>query len=494
MTRSIRVDRTNPDALRVQVVRYANRKRVVLKHIGTAHTEEELTDLKSLARAWIHANPPQPQLFKESTNSPIVNVLHNYEYQGILFTYAYELLYRLCEHLLFTTLAHPLLVDLVIVRIFEPASKLRSLMLLSQYFNIMYTEKMLYSHLRHFPTLKQSVEEKITTIAKNEFGFDFSFVLFDATTLYFETFKSDALRKPGFSKDNKSQQPQIVIGLMVTPEGFPVSYEIFAGNTFEGATFLPSILAFKSLHQIETLTIVADAAMLSLDNIQKLIDNNLTYIVAARLRNISPPLLETIDTTLVRTDGATMRTETPLGTLMCSYSKKRYAKDLNEMNKHIKKAERQVQFPGTMKRAKFVSTALNTVSLNEELIARTKRLLGVKGYYTNLKDVSDADIIAHYQSLWHIEQSFRIAKSDLASRPIFHRKDVSIRAHILICVMALSLSKYIEIKTGRSIRSVLDACRLVTDAILMHRNTQVKTVMRSPIPEEMKEIEKTLPH
>lgn len=191
---SIRIDRTNPGAYRVQVVRYFHRKPVVLKHIGTAHTEEELADLKLLATAWIGANPPQPQLFQDKSTEPIPTVLQNYEYQGILFTYAYELLYRLCEHFLFTTLAHPLLVDLVIMRIFEPASKLRSLMLLSKYFNITYTEKMLYGHLRRFPMLKQSVEEKITAIAKKEFGFDFSFVLFDATTLVYDYLRSTSRR------------------------------------------------------------------------------------------------------------------------------------------------------------------------------------------------------------------------------------------------------------------------------------------------------------
>jgi len=165
-----------------------------------------------------------------------------------------------------------------------------------------------------------------------------------------------------------------------------------------------------------------------------------------------------------------------------------------QISKTARQAENHVQYPGKMKRAKFVSTTVNTVSLNDALIARTKKLLGVKGYYTNLKDVSDADIIAHYHSLWHIEQAFRIAKSDIASRPIFHRKEVSIRAHMLICVMALALSKYIEIKTQQSIRSVLDVCRTVTDAILVHQKTNERIVMRSPMPGEMSDIEKLLSH
>mgnify|MGYP001585084697 CR=1 FL=1 len=492
MKYSIRVDRTDPNAHRVQVVRYANRKPVVLKHIGTAHTEEELEKLKLSASAWILAHPPQPRLFPEK--EVFHASLHDYEYRGIRFTFAYEFLHRRCDHFGFNAFKSQLLTDLVIMRIFEPASKRRSLMLLSKYFDINYTEKTLYRSLRKFPTLKQSVEEKIVAVAKNEFGFDFSFVLYDVTTLYFETFKSDNLRKHGFSKDNKSQQPQIVIGLMVTPQGFPVSYEIFSGNTFEGATFLPSILAFKSLHHIDKLTVVADAAMLSLDNMQKLAEAGLTYIVGARLGNIPSILFQTIDSVLLRNDGATMKTKTLHGDLVCAFSKKRYAKDLSDMNKQIKKAESHVQAPGKMKRAKFVSAATGIVSLNDALIARTKKLLGVKGYYTNLKEVADADIIAHYQSLWHVEQAFRIAKSDLASRPIFHRKDTSIKAHILICVMALAVSKYIEIKTRSSLRSVIDVCKSVTDATLVHRMTGEQVIMRSPVPEEMSGLEKLLSH
>lgn len=475
----------------MQVVGYVHRKVLVYKHLGSARTESYLQELKSSASEWIITHPPQSRLFPLETKI-LQTRLSDCEYRGFRFTFVYEFLHSLCRHFNFTTLTYPLLVDLVIMRIFEPASKLRSLTLLSNYFNITYTEKTLYRHLRRFPLLKQSVEEKLVSIAKNELGFDFSFVLYDVTTLYFETFKSDTLRKPGFSKDNKSKQPQIVIGLMVTSEGFPVSYEIFSGNTFEGMTFLPSILAFRSLHHIKTLTIVADAAMLSIGNIQKLIDNNLTYIVGARLGNISSELLDTIDTRLVREDAQTMRTDTPHGTLVCSYSKKRYAKDLSDMNKQIKKALSHVQTPGKMRRAKFVSTTADSVSLNDALIAKTKKLLGIKGYYTNLKDIVDADIIAHYHELWNIEQSFRIAKSDLASRPIFHRKEASIKAHMLICVMALALSKYIEIKTQRSIRSVLDVCRRVTDAVLVHRTTGENIVLRSPPPEEVEEIERLM--
>jgi transposase len=442
-----------------------------------------LHELHAEAVAWIQNSTPQASLFPTSPEPSVLET--HYAYQGFLYTYAYQFLHKLCERLQFTTLASSLLVDLVIVRIFEPASKLRSIAHLAHYFDINYTEKTLYRALRLFPKLKNTVETQLVTVAQTEFGFDFSFVLYDVTTLYFETFKSDDLRKPGFSKDNKSQQPQIVVGLMVTPQGFPVSYEVFAGNTFEGKTFLPSILAFKERHKVQTLTIVADAAMLSTENMKQLVEQKLTYIVGARLGNISAELLSRIDTTLPRTNGHTMRTHSHHGTLVCSYSKKRYTKDLSEMNKQIAKAEAQVATPSKLKRTKFVRTSQDAVLLNDELIAKTKKLLGVKGYYTNLADTADADIIAHYHSLWNVEQAFRIAKSDVVSRPIFHRKEESIRAHMLICVMALAVSKYIELKAGQSIRSVLDLLKQVTDAVILHRTTGETVTLRSKVPETL---------
>jgi len=161
-------------------------------------------------------------------------------------------------------------VDLIIIRIIEPASKLYSLELLNEFFNIKYRRKDFYRYLPEFALLKDKTENKILALAKKEFNFDFSLVFYDVTTLYFETFQADELRKPGFSKDGKSQQPQVLIGLIVDVQGFPVAYEIFKGNEFEGKTFIPIISAFKRKHDIKELTVVADAAMLSLDMLRRL--------------------------------------------------------------------------------------------------------------------------------------------------------------------------------------------------------------------------------
>ncbi len=164
-----------------------------------------------------------------------------------------------------------LLNDLVAIRIFEPASKLRSLELMQQFFGIQHSRKTYYKIAPNCIELKESVEEKVVAFAKENYAFKFDIVFHDVTTLYFETFEEDELRKNGFSKDNKSQQPQILIALVVSKEGFPIAYEVFSGNTFEGHTIIPVVKQFIKANDVKEFTVVADAAMISTENVEQLI-------------------------------------------------------------------------------------------------------------------------------------------------------------------------------------------------------------------------------
>lgn len=158
--------------------------------------------------------------------------------------------------------------------------------------------------------LKQGIEKRTLNFAKKQYGFDLSLMFYDVTTLYFETFTEDELRKNSFSKDNKSQQPQIVVALMVTPEGFPVGYEVFSGNTFQGRTLIPVIRSFIKTHDVDHFAVVADAAMISTENVDALRAKKINYIVGPRLGNIPSELLEQIDTKLPRKDRNTIRLKT----------------------------------------------------------------------------------------------------------------------------------------------------------------------------------------
>jgi transposase len=489
----IRTTKTSSFATAVQIVSYDKRKLVVAAHIGSAHNAEELSALKAMAAAWIEKESRQRSLFPLDTPavSRIVN-LDKCRYLGVRYGFICETLRQVIKHFGFCSLSEKkMLADLVLVRIVEPASKLYSLELLAELFAIRYSRRDFYRYLPEFAGLKAAAEKKALNLARREFGFDFSLVFYDVTTLYFETFESDGLRKPGFSKDNKSQQPQVLICLIVDAQGFPVAYEMFEGNKFEGHTLIPMISAFQDKHDIEKLTVVADAAMISLDNVKALKAKGLSYIVGARLGNLPGKQIDEISAELGRTDGSSQRFETEYGTLVCDFSSQRCRKDKSDMDKQVAKAKMLLANPAKVRRAKFIKgRGGNRLELNHELVKKTEALLGIKGYYTNLPE-TDADnqtVIRQYHNLWRVELAFRIAKSDLEWRPIYHFKRQAIEAHILICFMALAVCKYLEIKTGRSTRQIVKILKSVTDARIKNTLNGKEIVMRSEISADIREI------
>lgn len=473
----IRLVKTASKATAVQVVRYANNRRIILQHIGSAHGQGELEELMTIAQEWIKDYSKQLSVFPDESPNRLLHLNHC-TFVGVQYLFFRQQIEAIQDKMGFSALP-PLLTDLVIMRIFEPSSKLRSLELLEQYFGVKHSRKSYYKIAPQCIELKEKVEQKVVNFAKAYYSFNFDFVFYDVTTLYFETFEEDELRKNGFSKDNKSQQPQILVALMVTQEGFPIAYEIFSGNTFEGHTIIPVIQNFIKINKVQEFTVVADAAMISSENITQLSKNSINYIVGARLGNISAKLLETIDQQIVRQDGKNIRIKTELGYLICSYSAVRYRKDLYEMNKQIEKAKQVIDEPSKSRKQKFTTTKDQKLELNQELIEKTKKLLGLKGYYTNLEEklVENNTIIARYHELYKIEQAFRISKSDLQTRPIFHFKEQPIKLHLLICFMALVISKHIEITAQVSIKKFLDESKkIVSGQILNHITNKTVTI------------------
>jgi len=488
----IRKTKTASKATAVQVVYYVKRKMTLAKHIGSGHTDPEIESLLSVAKSWIKKEEKQKSLFDDTNQESKQSfaLLDKCQYLGVRYNFIYEILIKLLDHFEFTTIGNSLLHDLIIMRMIEPASKLKSLELLEEYFGVSHCRQTFYKALPKLLTLKDAVEKLTVAFAQTKLAFDFSLVFYDVTTLYFESFSGDDLRRNGFSKDNKSQQPQIVIGLMVTDQGFPVAYEVFPGNKFEGHTLIPVVKNFKDKHEIKTLTVVADAGMISMDNVKALKENGLQYIVGARLGNIPLKTLTSISSELNSQNNATLRIPTVYGDLIGSFSEKRYAKDKREMEKQIKKAQEFLKNPKEAKRTKFLKSSDKKVyAINDSLIEKTKLLLGIKGYYTNLDaSVSDQDIISHYHNLWQVEQAFRVAKNDLESRPIFHFKEAAIRVHVLICFMALAVSKYMEIKTDKSLQQIIHSLKQVTDARLLNTLAGKEITMRTKIPDEVKNI------
>lgn len=485
----IRTIKTGSGARAVQVIYYLNRKRVIYKHIGSAKTDSELETMLVVAQDFIDNYAPTLP-FEIETKFDNLLYLDKADFLGVYYTYLYEILSAIIKKVGLSGINKQFLLDLVIMRILDPSSKLRSIELLETCFGIKHSRKSFYKSARNWLSLKEEVEQIVIKFLKENYDFNFELLFYDVTTLYFETFDADEFRKQGFSKDNKSLQPQILVALMVTPEGFPVGYEVFPGNTFEGHTILPVVKAFIQKHSIKQFTIVADAAMISNDNVEELRKAGINYIVGARLGNIGNELFQRIHSSLVREDGNTIRLQTEKGYLICSFSNTRYRKDKYEMEKQIQRAEILLKEPGKIKKVKFLKTDNKEPALNNELINRTKVLLGIKGYYTDLEEyiANNETIISRYHDLYKIEQAFRISKNDLKTRPIFHFKEEPIKLHLLICFMALVISKHIELTTNVSIKKFVTELKKVTDARMFSQITNKEMRIRAkmmPIVEDL---------
>lgn len=464
----------------MQVV-FARGHRVrLLKHIGTAGNLAQLENLKLLANQYLATSEKYPPLISgvfENTavQSDLVS-LANLSVSQTFHTFAHEILSMWYDKNGFGVMDNPILRDLVIMRMVEPASKLYTLSLLSEYFNITYPKNRVYAYLRQVPKLKEQVESLAFNYAKANFSLTCSLVFYDVTTLYFETAREDeeesGIRKHGFSKDNKAGQSQILIGLLVNREGYPLAYDIFPGNTFEGKTFIPTVLTLKQRLGLDDLTVVADAAMLSFANMEELNRQSLHYVVGARLANLPAATVTAISQCISATENRYYHASTPRGTLICDYRQTRAIKDKSDRKKQLQRAQFQIDHPSlVLKRSRFVTATATVPALNQELIVKDELLDGLKGYYTNLAGVSEDLIISRYKDLWHVEKSFRIAKSDLAARPIFHYKQDSIKAHILIVFMSLCLARSIELKTQLSTKKVKRLIWRIVDVELIDNLT-----------------------
>lgn len=474
----------------MQAVRYENRKTIVLKHFGSAENGAELSALKKDAEVWLEEYTNQSSLFEMEKKGRVLH-LGISECLGVRYFCLYTILRKMVGRIGFDTLDNDFLLDLVIMQIVEPSSKRRAIEKLNCYFDLSYSHRTLYRALPKFSLCQEKIETLAIAFAKKKLKSDLSFVLYDVTTLYFESFDANDLRKPGFSKDSKSLQPQIVLGLLVNTEGFPLRYEIFSGNTFEGKTMMPVLRKFRDEKGTEIFSVVADAAMMALENLEELKKEGLTYIVGARVANLGSRVMATLTEVLKEhRDGDSIRIPTPHGDLIASFSSTRYRKDKKDMEHQIEKAKKLIADKEPGKRTKFVKTTGSSYSMNHLLIEKTTRLLGIKGYYTNIpkRKVSDADIIAQYKNLWHVEQSFRMSKSDLAARPMYHHKENSIKAHLAICFMALAVGKYLELKTGFSLRHVIDLLKQIQDARIINVQTKEEILIRAAIPEKAKDL------
>ncbi len=341
-------------------------------------------------------------------------------------------------------------------------------------------------------------------------GGDVSLCLYDVTTLHFEAEKEDALRKVGYSKERRVD-PQIIVGLLVDRGGFPLEIGCWEGNKAEKHTIVPIIEAFAARHGIKDMVIVADAGMLSAANLTALDEAGHRFIVGSKTSKAPIDLAshfrwhgdaftdaQVIDTLTPKigkntANDVALRAE-PVWDLLehpgswravWAYSATRFARDNKTLTAQENRAREVIAGEKSAHTPRFVKTAGDARFLDQTALARARRLAGLRGYVTNIPAplMPAAEVIASYRDLWHVEQSFRMSKSDLAARPLFARRREAIEAHLTIMFTALAVSRTVQERTGLALRRFLRQIRPLRSATI-EINGAVQTLPPAINPEE----------
>lgn len=412
-------------------------KFVLVKHIGCASSpstiealrvkaEQELTKLK-------FAN--QLSLFPQLKHNPEVK-LTNWRITG----------YHQIFGSVYDTIGFPdnLLRNLVIARIVYPKSKLATVRYLNRYLGINLGKDTVY---RFMDRLSKEELTKIAFEFVSQRKGTLSLVFYDVTTLYFETEKEDLFRKKGYSKDHKLNTPQVLVGLLVDNRGYPFDFDLFPGNTFEGHTFQTVVRSLLQKHHFDKLTVVADAGMLSRDNLSFLTSLNLGYIVGARLKNLPEDLTRKILSHDFNR-GSIYQTKLEGKRLIIHFSEKRARKDKANRDRVIAKLELKLASKQpVVHHSKYLSFDRpgKVKGINQAQIEADTQFDGLKGYFTNTL-LPAKEIIDQYHNLWKVEKAFRMSKTDLRERPIYHQRLKRVKSHLLICFVALLVMKETERK------------------------------------------------
>lgn len=356
--------------------------------------------------------------------------------------------------------------NLLTMRIAAPASKLKTSKLALEYninlnVDTIYksmdqitsaviddAKKIIYEH-----TKQLLVKQKITT----------DVLFYDLTTLYFETSNPNELCDFGFSKDGKHQHVQIMLAVIVTKDGLPIDYKEFPGNCYEGHTLIPVLNSLEERFNIDNVVLVADAALMNNINLKELDQRSIKYIIAARIKNADKEtkstILETdsyeIIKTITNNDGSKDQIKAKVidlkeDQLVAYHCSKRARKDEHDRDKALEKIKKYIhssaknRLTGSLRKPYVKITKSSKIGIDLDKFNKEKQYDGFFGLRTNIKQPNPIELLSSYHGLWQVEQTFRIAKTNLEIRPVFHYTPDRIKAHILICYMALALVRYVE--------------------------------------------------
>lgn len=516
----IRRVRTASGATAVQIAEYAHGRQRIVKHVGSAHTEAELGVLLAQARDLLE-DPAQGALDLGVEPAPPVAPLVPPPARASLFDAAagapadardgpgrvvatdsrvlFDALAGVYTALGFDALGDEVFADLVVARVVEPTSLLDAGRVLTDLGRVPASYATMKRTLGRASAGKYRDQVAALCFEHASTSGDVSLVLYDVTTLYFEAEKEDDLRKVGYSKERRVD-PQIVVGLLVDRGGFPLEIGCFEGNKAETTTIIPIVKAFQARHNLADMVVVADAGMLSASNLRELDEAHLRFIVGSRATKAPIDLAshfrwhgdaftdgQQIDTITPRT-GRTSENSTALRAepvwdrsdhagswrAVWAYSAKRAARDGKTLTLQENRAKAVVAGEKAARTPRFVKTAGGARTLDEASLARARRLAGLKGYVTNIPaQVMAADeVIGSYHDLWHVEQSFRMSKTDLRARPMFHHTRDAIEAHLTIVFTSLAISREVQARTGLAIRNVIKQLRPLRSATIAINGTK----------------------
>ncbi|MEP7162065.1 MAG: IS1634 family transposase [Dermatophilaceae bacterium] len=513
----VRRVRTASGATAVQIAEYADGRQRIVTHIGSARTEAELGILMARARDLladpgqgvldlvVEAAPPVASLMGPATDPALFHVAGAAPAAGrdglgrVLATDSrllYEVLAGVYTDLGFDVLADPVFRDLVIARVVEPTSILDMPRTLRDLGRQPASDKTMRRTLTR--SWKGQYRDQVASVcfAHATSSGDLSLCLYDVTTLYFEAEKEDGLRKVGYSKERRVD-PQIVVGLLVDRHGFPLEIGCFEGNRAETTTIIPIVRQFQDRHALADLVVVADAGMLSASNLTDLDAANLRFIVGSRVTKAPADLeshfrwhgdaftdgqvIDTITprvaTKAARAVNDTSKRAEPTWDptvhdlswrAVWAYSRKRAVRDGATLTLQENRAKAVVAGEKTARTPRFVTISNGSRTLDEASLVRARRLVGLKGYVTNIPAamMGAGAVIASYHELWHVEQSFRMSKTDLRARPMFVRTRDAIEAHLTIVFTALAVSRAVQTRTSLAIRNVIRQLRPLRSATI----------------------------
>lgn len=481
----VRKKKNKSGSITVQVISKAGGVFRSVRSFGVARTPAELHALESAANRFIDdPGGATSELFPEDRRTGFDRT-----FLGFMRSYTNTQLQVIGPELIFGALYNRIGYDridndmfrhLVISRLSSPGSKLKTVRYQKQYLNKDYSINSVYRFLdnlcyrggRHAerPDIKSQVGQITFEYTRRLSGGQVSIVFYDMTTLYFETSDEDDLRITGFSRDGKHTHPQIYLGLLVTTGGNPIGYEIFEGNTFEGHTLIPVLEGMAERFGLGRPVVVADAGLLSRSNLKVLQENGYEYILGARPKNESRTIQDAIlsrklcdgDVVIIERDAETR--------LVVSRTDSRTRKDAANRLKGLRRLEKRLG-SGRLTKASINNRGYNkylrmdgkvTISIDMEKFEADGAWDGIKAYLTNTS-LPGREVIASYSQLWYIERAFRMNKTDLRIRPVYHRLRNRIEGHICICFTAYTVMLELEriLKNSTSRISLSRSCELV---------------------------------